>query len=134
MKEECKITNNNKIVIFEENRSKLIIENLDEENSTKIIVDGCQITEGIRCDFLYLIKGFEIFIELKGQDLEHALEQIKNTIIKLSVDPKKGKKKSFVICTRSPLNSATIQNLQVKFRRDYNSDLIIKSSPYKYKI
>jgi hypothetical protein len=83
---------------------------------------------------MYLIKDIEFFIEVKGQDLEHAISQLKTTITKLSQNPKKAKKKSFIICTRSPLSSASIQNLQVKFRKNYNSELIIKSTPYKYKI
>lgn len=134
MKEECTITNKNKLVVFQENRSKLTIENIDEVEGSKIIVDGCEITEGLRCDFMYLIKDIEFFIEVKGQDLEHAISQLKTTITKLSQNPKKTKKKSFIICTRSPLSSASIQNLQVKFRKNYNSELIIKSTPYKYKI
>lgn len=134
MKEECTIINKNKLVVFQENKSKLIIENKDEVEGSKIIVDGCEITQGLRCDFMYLIKDTEFYIELKGQDLEHAIIQIKSTISKLSENPKKTKKKSFIICTRSPLSSASIQNLQVKFRKHYNSELIIKSTPYKFKI
>lgn len=134
MKEECTIRNNNKLIVFQENKSKLTIENKDEVEGCKIIVDGCEITEGLRCDFIYLIKDLELFIELKGQHLEHAIEQLKATINKLSQNPKTKKKKSFVICTRSPLSSASIQNLQVRFRKHYNSELIIKSTPFKYKI
>ena len=133
MKNECCNTNNNKLVIFQEARSKLIVENIDEVQATKVKVDGCEITRGIRCDYLYLIKGIEIFIELKGQDIQHAIEQLETTINKLSANSKNHKKKSFVICTRSPLNSASIQNIQVKFRKKYNSELIVKSSPYKHR-
>ena len=97
MKEECTITNKNKLIVFQENRSKLTIENIDEVEGSKIIVDGCEITEGLRCDFMYLIKGIEFFIEVKGQDLEHAISQLKTTISKLSENPKKSKKKSFII-------------------------------------
>jgi len=134
MKDECTIKNKNRLIVFQENKSKLTIENKDEVEGSKIIVDGCEITEGLRCDFMYLIKDLELFIELKGQDLEHAIDQLKTTINKLSQNPKTKKKKSFIICTRSPLSSASIQNLQVKFRKHYNSELIIKSTPFKYKI
>ena len=134
MKKKCTVTNSNKLIVFEEKRSKLTIENEDEVVGSKVIIDGCEITNGLRCDFMYLIKGMELFIELKGQDLNHAIEQLKVTIVKLSQNPQKHKKKSFIICTRSPLNSASIQNLQVKFRKNFNSELIIKSSPFKHKI
>jgi hypothetical protein len=132
MKEECCITNNNKLVVFEETRSKLIIENIDKVEATKVTVDDCEIKEGVRCDFMYIIKDSEIYIELKGQDIKHAIEQLEATIKKLSTNPKTKKKKSFVICTRSPLSSASIQNVRVKFRKNYNSDFIVKSSPYKH--
>jgi len=132
MKDECCITNKNKLVVFEEARSKLVIENKDEVEATKVTVDGCEITCGIRCDYMYLIKDSEIYIELKGQDIAHAIEQLETSIKKLSSDAKKQKKKSFVICTRSPLTSASIQNIRVKFRKNYNSDFIVKSSPHKH--
>lgn len=132
MKDECCITNNNRLVIFEEARSKLIIENKDEVNATKVTVDDCEITEGIRCDYMYLIKDTEIYIELKGQDIKHAIDQLETTIKKLSSNIKTQQKKSFIICARSPLNSASIQNVRVKFRKRYNCDFIVKSSPYKH--
>ncbi len=132
MKKECTIKNRNKLVVFKERRSQLTIENKDEVLATQIIVDGCEITSGLRCDFMFLIKEMEFYIELKGQDINHAIKQIEMTILRLSQDRIKQKKKSFIICTRSPMTSATIQNLQVKFRKKFNSELIIQSSPYKY--
>ncbi|WP_434036042.1 hypothetical protein [Formosa sp. 4Alg 33] len=133
MKDSCCDINNNKLVVFEETRSRLVIENIDKVEAIKVTVDGCEITKGIRCDFMYIIKDTEIYIELKGQDIKHAIEQLEATIKKLSSNPKTKKKKSFVICTRSPLSSASIQNVRVKFRKNYNSDFIVKSSPHKHK-
>lgn len=132
MKEECCITNNNKLVVFQQARSKLVIENKDKVNATKVTVDGCEITSGIRCDYMCLIKDSEIYIELKGQDIKHAIEQLETTIKKLSSNIETQKKKSFIICTRSPLTSASIQNVRVKFRKKYNSEFIVKSSPHKH--
>ena len=132
MKKKCLTTNNDKLVVFKEKRSKLTIVNRKQVSATKVIVDDCVITSGIRCDFLYIINKTELFIELKGQDLNHALDQLETTIKKLSKDSKKFKKKSFIICTRSPLNSASIQNHRVKFRKNFNSELIVKNSPHKH--
>lgn len=134
MKEHCCTINRNKVEVFKENRSKLIIKNKDRVEATRIKVDGCEITNGVRCDFLYLIKELEIYIELKGQNIEHALRQIETTINKLSENPKFQKKKSFIICTRSPLNSASIQNIRFRFKKNFNSDLIIKSSPHTHSV
>ncbi len=131
MKPECTQNTKNKRIVFQEHRSKLTIVNKDKVSSDKITVDGCEITTGKRCDYLLLIKEFECFIELKGQDIKKAIEQIETTIKKLSADKIEKKKKSYIICTRSPMTSATIQNLQLKFRKRFNSELIIQSSPYE---
>lgn len=134
MKKECSEIVDHKEIVFKENRSKLSILNPNRLIGTRVEVDGCEITEGIRCDFLLLIKSLEMFIELKGQDIHHAIEQLERTMSLLSEDLRKQKKIAFVICTRSPINSATIQNLRVNFKKKYNADLLVKSTPYKYKI
>ena len=127
----CRTTSNKKIFVYAENRSKLILENLNQVDSISVIVDGCEINDNsIRCDFLHIANEIEFFIELKGQDLEHALEQIKATIIKLSSNPKASKKVSYIICTRSPMSSSKIQNFKLEFRKKFNSRLEIKSSPF----
>ena len=56
----------NKIFKFEEQRSSLTLENIDQVLSTKIIVDGCEINDNdVKCDYLHLAKGMEMYIELK---------------------------------------------------------------------
>ncbi len=53
---------------------------------------------------------------------------------KLSAQLQKAPKISFVICTRSPLATAEIQNMQLKFKRDYNSKLLVRSKDYEHSI
>ena len=130
----CRKISSQKLFVYQEMRSKLILENVDSIESTSITVDGCEINDDtIRCDFMHIAKGIEFYIELKGQDLEHALEQIKSTIFRLSTNVKKGNKISYIICTRSPMSSSEIQNHKLKFRKKFNSKLEIKSSPFKDK-
>lgn len=129
---KCRSKSKQKLFVFEENRSKLTLENKNLIDSETIKVDGCEINdESIRCDFLHIANEIEFFIELKGQDIEHALNQIKTTIKRLSKNIKKSQKKSYVICTRSPLTTSEIQNHKYYFRKNYNSELIVKSSPCK---
>jgi hypothetical protein len=48
-------------------------------------VDGCAIDDqGLRCDNAYELDNEEHFIELKGSDISHAVEQIKRSISLLS--------------------------------------------------
>jgi hypothetical protein len=129
--DKCRVTNNNKIYVFAENQSKLTIENPKALTSTRIVVDGCEINDtGIKCDFMLLPPSEEFYIELKGQDIEHALKQIERTMQLLSSDLKNAIKRSYIICSRSPLNSTAIQNFQFLFKKKFNSKLIIKSSPF----
>jgi hypothetical protein len=131
---KCRNVSNQNLFVYEEFRSKLTLENVDKVDSTSIIVDGCEINDtSIRCDFMHLAKDIEFYIELKGQDLGHALEQIKSTINRLSSNIRKANKISYIICTRSPMSSSEIQNHKLEFRKKYNSKLEIKSSPYKDK-
>lgn len=128
----CKITNNNKIYVFSEKQSKLTLENTKEQLSTKIEVDGCAINDtGIRCDYMLVPPDQEFYIELKGQDIEHAIKQIERTIQLLSSDARNIVKRSYIICSRSPLNSTAIQSYQYSFKKKFNSKLIIRSSPHK---
>lgn len=128
---KCRNTSKNKIFTFKEQRSLLNLINTDEVDSTKVDVDGCEIDDdGIKCDYLHIAKGIEMYIELKGQDIPHALKQIERTINLLSSNAKTQVKISYIICTRSPLSSTEIQSYDREFRRKYNSKLIVKSSPY----
>lgn len=128
----CRRTSNQKIFVYEEKKSKLTLENKDQVDSISVIVDGCEINDNtIRCDFFHIAKETEFYIELKGQDIEHAVNQIISTIKRLSSNERKQKKRSYIICTRSPLSSSKIQNYKYFFRKHYNSDFVVKSSPFK---
>ena len=133
-KDKCITTTTNKRIVFKENRSKLTILNEEQKELSKIIIDDCQITDELRCDFILLEDDKENYIELKGHDLNYAIKQIKSTIQKLSDDSRRYPKRSFIICTRVTMTSTGIQNLQHEFRRKFDSDLIVKSTPYEYKL
>ena len=123
---------NHKRIVFKEKRSKLTINNPNQVQVTMVEVDDCEITEGLRCDHLFLANDLEHFVELKGQDINHAVKQITSTIHKLSEVPKGAKKLAFIISIRSPLSTASIQNLRVKFKKIYGTDLIVQKSPWNH--
>ncbi len=128
----CRKISNQKIFVYQENRSKLTLENTDRIDSISIVVDGCEINDdSIRCDFMHIAKEIEFYIELKGQDIKHAVGQIECTIKRLSADAQNKQKKAYIICTRSPLSSTKVQNYKYHFKKNYNSEFILKSSPCK---
>jgi hypothetical protein len=88
-------------------------------------VDGCAITEGIRCDWLVLKNDRqpheEIYVELKGSDVYHAVEQLKATIQKLSSDRTKIAKRCLVVFTRNPMTGTDVQKSKIAFKKDFNA-------------
>ena len=122
------------------NRSKFRLENPRSLKVRVIQVDDCVIKQGMRCDYLIIApskdKSFdsqEIYIELKGSDVKHAVEQIATTIQKLSPDMSVSKL-CFIASTRCPINSTQIQNLKKKFRKKYNAKLTIKNGEIVHKV
>jgi UDP-glucose 6-dehydrogenase len=134
LKAECIEEVNGNRIVFKENKSKLTLLNERKLICRKIKVDGCQIVEGLKCDYALFNNEIECYIELKGQDIKHAFKQLIATMEKLSVQPQMAPKISFVICTRSPMATAEIQNMQFKFKRDYNSKLLVRSGDYEHSI
>jgi hypothetical protein len=128
---KCEIESSQKIFVFTEQRSTLRLINKNQVKSIRIEVDGCAITSGLRCDFMHIANNTEMYIELKGTDIAHAVKQIEETICKLGKDLIQNKI-CFIICARSPLVSTEIQALQWKLRKSHNAKLIIKSSPYEH--
>lgn len=129
-----KITNN-KIITFKEQKSSFILNNQKSREVEVHHVDGCVITSGVRCDFLVIDKqsAREIYIELKGTDLNHALTQLKETIVKLTKDPKQIKS-ALIICTRSPMSSSQIQIMQKSILQSHKTRLSVKTSEYRENI
>jgi hypothetical protein len=130
---ECeKIRDDSSIVISDpgskNNRSKFRLNNLQKASISVIRVDGCAIKTGIRCDYLLgLPSKQEIYIELKGSDIKHAVEQLARSIEMLSCHNELGGKLCFVASTKCPINSTEIQVLKKKFRKKYNAKLTIKN-------
>ena len=89
--DKCSETITHKNILLEEKKSsKIIFSNEKLIEVTKIQVDGCLNINGVKCDWLLIINEpyIEIYIELKGSDVEHAFTQIENTIKLVSQDYK----------------------------------------------
>ena len=124
-----KISHKN-ILIEEKKSSKIIFTNENSTEVTKVQVDGCLDIQGIKCDWLLIINEpyIEIYIELKGSDVEHAFDQIENTIKIVSKNYKTVLKYCYIITTRCPITSTQIQVKAKSFRSKYNAVLRIKKT------
>ena len=134
IKSECLEELFNAKIVCEEHKQKIIFINRSKKQIFKIRVDGCQITNGKRCDFLVLNSNDhdEHFVELKGSDIKYAIAQLAQSI-KILGD-KNNTKYSYIISNRCPISSAELQVERLKFRKVNNSDLIIKNNRYEVKL
>ncbi len=97
-------------------------------------VDGCQITNGVRCDKLLICEDNEYFIELKGSDVKHAIEQLKASINQLG-DSHVLSRQAYIIATScSPKLQTSIQKSKLEFKKYLHSSLIVERAGCTVKI
>jgi hypothetical protein len=126
---KCETSTDQSIIVLKENSSRLIIKNLRNEKVRQVLVDGCAIIEGQRCDFLIIgpnDSGY--FVELKGCDVEHAIKQLETTINKLGEKIKLVERHSIIISSRCSLLTPKIQKLKLYFKKNLMSSLTIKNN------
>ncbi len=130
---ECIVRHNKKLFNVQEQRSKVIFHNPNQYDVQEITVDGCVITEGLRCDHLILVDEAEVtvFVELKGSDVKHAVEQLEASHKALR-EHCKTNIFWIISSTRCPLASTEIQILTLRVRRSFKAELKIKNSPVEH--
>lgn len=111
-----------------------ILENKNRQKFLKVRVDGCQIVKGCKCDYLLVntVTGDEYFVDLKGKDVGHALEQLEGALTKLSdkTNVTKSTKSFAIVKSVYPKLSTKIQVYKKKFKETYKSSLDIKENRY----
>jgi len=129
---ECITTVTHKNIVFSDKNSRCVfrIKNDQQRQIERHQVDGCLIKgeELKKCDWLAVdvASSSEIYIELKGKNIDKAVEQLCTSVEQLSTN-KKTKKLAYVIATRCPLSSAEIDELSAKIWRSHKLDLVVKT-------
>ncbi len=106
------------------------------EESVVYAVDGNIITSGLRCDKLILVKRSasgvepeqwtESFIELKGVDTVHAINQLRETLKKsIFKHPSNDVVRARIVAQSFPANKSNpaMEKAKQEFRKVYNCDL-----------
>lgn len=112
---------------FEENKRKSIFQNPQRKTYLRVDVDGCTIKDGIKCDKLLLSddEHEERYVELKGVDVMHAIDQLESTIVILGEYD--DDRHSYAICTNvAPMFTTQIQKKKIHFMKRYKSELVVK--------
>lgn len=133
--EACIRASTDSQIKFEELNRKIIFLNPNHELYQKVQVDGCTITDGIKCDKLLLSadEHEERYVELKGTDVMHAIDQLEATILRLGEF--EDNRHSYVICTNvAPAYTTQIQKKQMLFKRKYKSELVVRERQMMVKL
>lgn len=112
--------------------TKYLYRNNSLDELTKYQIDGCLILDdSSKCDYLLMncTKKIAYFIELKGSDLIKAIEQIDQTVDRLSKDIEDYTIEARIVLTRVntiDLKNSKLIRLEKKLRK-YKGKLIKKS-------
>lgn len=115
-------------------RYKLVTTGVEE--SVVYAIDGNIVKVGQRCDKLVLVRRSvsgmkpeqwtETFIELKGVDTVHAIDQLRETLKKnIFKHPSNDVVRARIVAQSFPSNKSnpTMEKAKQEFRRDYKCDL-----------
>ncbi|MDE5611897.1 MAG: hypothetical protein K2I90_07780 [Odoribacter sp.] len=121
-------------VCVSENGKRYLLSGKGE--SVVYALDGDIVKEGRRCDKLVLVKRSakgvnleqwtEAFVELKGVDTNHAIDQLRQTLKNaLFKHPSNDDIRARIVAQSFPSNKSnpTMEKAKQEFRKDYNCDL-----------
>jgi len=116
-------------IVREEKSRKFTINNPDRIPVRVVKIDGCVITKGRRCDYLFIPESgeIEIYVELKGSGILDAIKQIETTIPQVSQDQRKLSKHCYIVTKGVHPSLATKrQKAMVRFRNEFNAALTVR--------
>lgn len=130
-----------KLLSVKENGKEYKVE-LDPRRQCAVLqVDGGLIKNGIKCDKLVIATSPDVivYVELKGKDISHAIDQLKATITHQIFKPlptKDDKVLARIVCSAGPASAARkkFEKAKIEFRSRYNCDLRSINSCQKEKI
>jgi hypothetical protein len=120
-----------------EKGKRFILKNGSNRKVRYVQVDGCLLTdEQKKCDFLYEIASSDsgsietvFFVELKGTDFSHGIEQLENTVKVLKEWYRKiANKRAFLVGRGIPSFETKTQKVALRFKRCYDVSFHAKTN------
>jgi hypothetical protein len=124
---DCLLVNKNSKVTIKENGKQAIFLNPERSVYFVIRVDNCVVKQAISSDYVVSkTKIGDVIIELKGMDVDHAVEQVFATA-QFWADNKlrEGKIAGLIVCSRKPSFDTKIQRFQAKFAQKFKAPMHI---------
>ena len=107
--------------------SNLKLDNPTRRRVEKIQIDDCVIKQGLRCDWLLRtddsVSKQDIFVELKGSDIEHAVRQLEESLRVLARDSQSVLLRCYVVHTRCPMTGTDLNKHKLRFQRWFHARL-----------
>ena len=125
--EACVTPTTDSQIKFEELRKKIIFLNPERHSYKRVKVDGCVLKDGLKCDDLLLSddEHEERYVELKGTDVMHAIEQLESTIMRLGEFEEC--RHCYVVSTNvAPAFNTKIQQKKKYFKERYRASLEVR--------
>jgi len=124
--DNCLLASSN---VASENKKSFKIETNNKSNYCRIRIDDCIIEseKQKKCDYLFFesTRPVFIFVELKGRELEKAVEQIAQTVEFFKSELSQiSKKKAYIVSSSVPrVESIKFEKLRKKFESTYKFSL-----------
>ena len=128
----CEFYNSNNIISCKESQNSLSFY-CSGKQFYKIKIDGCEIIDNnvLKCDFMIIKndEAIEIYIELKGSDIQHAIKQIMATID--SKGSKSAAKYGVVVATSIPPGTTLNKITKILGSKIGPNNIIVKNQSLK---
>ena len=127
---KCSTATTDSRIVLRENRSKFELINSEKLQVEKIKVDGCLISDARpRCDWVLVSneKNKALYVELKGCEIDRAIEQLKSTLTYTRERYSNYNKKCFVVSTRVPKHGSSMRRRCLDFYNKTKVTLCVKN-------
>lgn len=124
------------IIKMEERKKKVLFHNQSRREYLKIQIDDgvCQDQE-LKCDKLLrsLDAARDYFVELKGDDVHHAVKQLLATVRRFHTKSTKCFIRALAVTTSAaPKTDTTVMHVQAQLKAFNHATLLIRRSPAEY--
>lgn len=136
---DCRDETTDSKIVREERKKRYCLENPRRNHVVVFAMDGGIIHDEVgkqKCDYLYAVREKEniipIFVELKGKDVAHGLEQILESVRDFYGAFSSDKVLARIICKSVPriTNDQKSVKLRKELKEKYHGELVVKENSF----